>query len=99
MVLGSIGCLAVAVAVHCSIGGGGDVVAGGLSQHITTTHLINIMVRGQKKIKYKMQIALNITYHLSKLCSSETDSLKGLFTIFLFLVRSHILSSNGVWYS
>ena len=53
MVLGSIGCLAVAVevAVHCSIGGGGDVVAGGLSQHITTTHLINIMVRGQKKIK------------------------------------------------
>ena len=25
--------------------------------------------------------------------------LKGLFTIFLFLVRSHILSSNGVWYS
>ena len=57
MELGSIGCLAVAVAVavevavHCSIGGGGDVVAGGLSQHITTTHLINIMVRGQKKIK------------------------------------------------
>ena len=55
MVLGSIGCLAVAVAVevavHCSIGGGGDVVAGGLSHHITTTHLINIMVRGQKKIK------------------------------------------------
>ena len=25
--------------------------------------------------------------------------LKGLFTFFLFLVRSHILSSNGVWYS
>ena len=25
--------------------------------------------------------------------------LKGLFTIFLFLVRSHILNSNGVWYS
>ena len=24
--------------------------------------------------------------------------LKGLFTIFLFLVRSHILNSNGVWY-
>ena len=53
MVLGSIGCLAVAVAVDCSIGGRGDVVAGGLSQHITTTHLINIMVRGQKKIKRK----------------------------------------------
>ena len=28
-----------------------------------------------------------------------TVILKGLFTIFLFLVRSHILSSNGVWYS
>ena len=27
------------------------------------------------------------------------DQLKGLFTIFLFSVRSHILSSNGVWYS
>ena len=27
------------------------------------------------------------------------SNLKGLFTIFLFLVRSHILSSNGVWYS
>ena len=26
-------------------------------------------------------------------------NLKGLFTIFLFLVSSHILSSNGVWYS
>ena len=25
--------------------------------------------------------------------------LKGSFTIFLFLVRSHILNSNGVWYS
>ena len=25
--------------------------------------------------------------------------LKGTFTIFLFLVRSHILNSNGVWYS
>ena len=26
-------------------------------------------------------------------------SLKGSFTIFLFLVRSHILNSNGMWYS
>ena len=25
-------------------------------------------------------------------------TLKGSFTIFLFLVRSHILNSNGVWY-
>ena len=25
--------------------------------------------------------------------------LKGLFTIFLFSVKSHILNSNGVWYS
>ena len=25
-------------------------------------------------------------------------TLKGLFTIFLFSVRSHILNSNGVWY-
>ena len=25
--------------------------------------------------------------------------LKGSFTIFLFLVRSHILNSNGMWYS
>ena len=24
--------------------------------------------------------------------------LKGSFTIFLFLVRSHILNRNGVWY-
>ena len=27
-----------------------------------------------------------------------TKSLKGSFTIFLFLVRSHILNSNKVWY-
>ena len=26
-------------------------------------------------------------------------ALKGSFTIFLFLVRSHILNSNVVWYS
>ncbi len=26
------------------------------------------------------------------------QTLKGSFTIFLFLVRSHILNSNGVWY-
>ena len=28
----------------------------------------------------------------------ETITLKGSFTIFLFLVRSHILNSNEVWY-
>ena len=26
-------------------------------------------------------------------------NLKGLFTFFLFSVRTHILNSNGVWYS
>ena len=30
---------------------------------------------------------------------SMTPLLKGSFTIFLFLVRSYILNSNGVWYS
>ena len=29
----------------------------------------------------------------------QNSNLKGSFTIFLFLVRSHILNSNGVWYS
>ena len=33
-------------------------------------------------------------------CWQESKgNLKGSFTIFLFLVRSHILNSNGVWYS
>ena len=35
------------------------------------------------------------------ICTTRDDSgsrLKGLFTIFLFSVRSHILNSNGVWY-
>ena len=31
-------------------------------------------------------------------CVTTAQSLKGSFTIFLFLVRSHILNSNGVWY-
>ena len=31
-------------------------------------------------------------------CSQRQGTLKGSFTIFLFLVRSHILNSNGVWY-
>ena len=36
----------------------------------------------------------------SKLCSLPRGKrlLKGLFTIFLFSVRSHILKDNGVWY-
>ena len=35
-------------------------------------------------------------------CDAHTPDkiyLKGLFTFFLFLVKSHILNSNGVWYS
>ena len=31
--------------------------------------------------------------------SSKVLRLKGSFTIFLFLVRTHILDSNEVWYS
>ena len=30
---------------------------------------------------------------------SWASPLKGSFTVFLFLVRTHILDSNGVWYS
>ena len=46
-----------------------------------------------------------ITFQLYKpqkmlfLLSKSKYLLKGSFTIFLFLVRSHILNSNGVWYS
>ena len=36
--------------------------------------------------------------HTLVLTKTRIGILKGLFTIFLFSVRSHILNSNGVWY-
>ena len=55
---------------------------------------------------YRMNILLlnqeNSFYRERKLQHSSISSnfwLKGLFTIFLFSVRTHILNSNGVWYS
>ena len=44
----------------------------------------------RKAFRHFMKLAL------PKLVSNI--SLKGSFTIFLFLVRSHILNSNEVWY-
>ena len=37
--------------------------------------------------------------HLIFINLTFEQELKGSFTIFLFLVRSHILNSNGMWYS
>ena len=66
---------------------------------------LHICIYGRNATQYKAKYHLLMIVTFSSICicieninKTLCTKLKGLFTIFLFSVRSHILNSNGVWY-
>ena len=77
-----------------------------ISQHIACTHVCienSASYLLSKQITQSDKIELICSWLVDAVCDTSYwfffVYLKGSFTIFLFSVRSHILNSNGVWYS
>ena len=67
---------------------------------------LHICIYGRNATQYKAKYHLLMIVTFSSICicieninKTLCTKLKGLFTIFLFSVRSHILNNNGLWYS
>ena len=61
--------------------------------------VIEQLSEAKDSIRLEMRKSAQAVGDSHKLATQETAALKGLFTNFFPLFKSHILDSNGVWYS